>query len=228
MEVMSGRLVTEEIEQRNLSVASAYDGPRDVQSDAFGFVSLNRAQGGSADPDPSRGCALGQAVPCPPGGDFLPSSVNHSADSNSFRYSTNQGNPKNSLIACLSDSYRYDYNMSNSLSNQRKSRRPPTAKGSVGGGPGGTGDTPSRRPPGAKSITDEQMAAVLRFLDQWVQRHCTASNGEPWSQRAIAESLGVTQAEYSSWLGDRARPGLPRIIRLREMTGATIEEILGL
>lgn len=81
---------------------------------------------------------------------------------------------------------------------------------------------------GKNTITDDQMRSVQKFLAKWVARHCTDRDGKKFGQRTIADMLGITQNEYSNWMNDNARPGLPRLIRLREKTGASIEEILGL
>lgn len=80
----------------------------------------------------------------------------------------------------------------------------------------------------SKSISDEELAAVQRFLSAWIERHCRDADGQVWDQRRIAMRLGITQPEFSSWMIGTGRPGLKRLIQIRRATGATLDAILGL
>jgi hypothetical protein len=81
---------------------------------------------------------------------------------------------------------------------------------------------------GKKSLPDDLFRNVQAFLAEWVKAHCAYSNGEPWNQRDIANTLGVTQNEFGAWMRGDARPGISRLIDLHRATGESLETILGL
>ncbi len=83
---------------------------------------------------------------------------------------------------------------------------------------------------GANTLTNEQFYCFQRWFGRWIEEHCGGlrSDGKPYSQRDIADRLDITQNEVSAWLNDASRPGLQRIIRLAQVTGESMDHILGL
>ena len=82
---------------------------------------------------------------------------------------------------------------------------------------------------GRNSLTDEQMISVQAHIRAWVSEHCLPrADGRLWSQREIAYVLGITQNEYCAWMRDTARPGIQRLVQLRESLNVSIDTLIGL
>lgn len=141
-------------------------------------------------------------------------------ESDSSHDTAEQAQTRNSLAACESDSFRYSLNMAEQGQKAGSGTQRATTPEQV--------DVEREKRAGRKSITDGQMRCFQAFLTEWIAKHCTNPDGTQWSQRTIGTALGVSQNELSAWLNDRARPGLPRLIRIRSATGVCLETMLGL
>lgn len=221
------------------SVASANESQCYAEPNVPHVRSLHLAQGGLTNAYEFCRRSLRKAVRNAPPVHLLANGHTAStAESDSSRYSPQQGDSLNPRASCESDSFRYTGNMpTRRIKTPAKHSSKPPSRTRRSSGSGALAKPPaeivaaydSERTRGRNSISDEQMRSVQRFIRTWVAKHCpTHPDGRPWSQREIADALGITQNEYSSWLNDRARPGLPRLVKLRESTGTPIDVILGL
>lgn len=179
----------------------------DIEPDPLRVVRLDRPPRGLADPSQLRGSTLGKTAIIPPLAHLFPDAH---GDSDSSR---SQKGQENSSIG-ESNRFRYACNVSTAAGKADSS--PPQSKHAA------------KRKHGAGTISDQQMRAFQLFLEKWIELHCTDREGNPWPQRAIAQSLGITQNEVTRWLSDKARPGLPRAIHLYHRTRTTIERMFGL
>lgn len=228
-----------EVIEGDAAAASPHKRARHLKPDPLDLVALDRAQGGLTDPDQDSRRPLRKSIIRPPLRNLLPNAHGASvSDSDSSHYPTKQADPPKAAPTCDSNSFQYASNMANEQKKQSKrASSAPPSRGSRKPKSGSFAraapaiaeayEKPERKR-GKNTITDDQMRAVQAFLTRWVARHCMGRDGKKYGQRAIADTLGITQNEYSNWMNDVARPGLPRLIRLREKTGASIEEILGL
>ena len=60
------------------------------------------------------------------------------------------------------------------------------------------------------------MRHFISTMREWIQRHATTPDGYAFSQRQIEQMLGLSGAEIATWMSDRARPGIARLLHLRE------------
>lgn len=68
---------------------------------------------------------------------------------------------------------------------------------------------------------------VKRFVADIIERDFTGSDGKPWSERRIAESMGMAQPVLNSVRHGKGI-GVNALLALREYSGQSIDAILGL
>ncbi len=79
----------------------------------------------------------------------------------------------------------------------------------------------------SKRLPPEQERRVRTLLDLVIARHFTVQ-GRPMSENSIAPKIGLTQSVLNSIRAGRGGAGLAALVAIRNYTGLTLDEILGL
>lgn len=215
-------------------VACTNERQRDRKTDVTHDVALNLAQSGLAHADSLSRRPLRKAVRSAPPNDLL--SNRHHVESDNSQSTSEQGNSPESSLACDSDSVRYSHNMTIRRAKSQKPGSAPPAKAKPQSGSrvrasedlvAAYREHVKSKGDKSKSLPDDLMKNFQTWLALWVNERCT-TDGEPWAQRAIADTLGVTQPEFGSWMRDTARPGISRLVDIRRKTQVSLDNILGL
>lgn len=84
-----------------------------------------------------------------------------------------------------------------------------------------------RNVPGSKGLPPEMAAHVVKVVAEVIARDFTGSDGKPWSERRIAEAMGMPQPVLHTIRNGKGI-GINALLDLRNYTGQSIDAILGL